>query len=1208
MGRRIKVKLQDSTPARVIFLDEKATEGATLGENVYIPGGAVGTPASIRAWLGVVAAESVVEQNISGTIHHHLLQGLLEGNDHPQYPLKAGTETISGQWNFTQQVRAADGTDDAPAYSFEGDRDNGMYLVGANNVGMATGGDLRWDVNGTRTYQTVYAHIRNYSGLFIENPDYLNAGIELTTITGLDPHNNGIGNMIGLWEVGTGGAFTDRSYGFHIRQTGEVTNEGNLDWYRHTNSVPGILFLRMTREASQIQFADGTAGDPVISFIGDQDSGIYQRVSSELNFSTANTERLRITTAAILPQFPVRVPTTNSATAPTYSFDGDENTGIYRSAADTLAMTTGGTLRWSMTTALITSTLPIQLPTLDLGSTTDTTLSRASAGVLAVEGHNVTTVDQAQTISARYNFSVAPIWSNVVTPSQIVGNVDNYAPTGITDVSHLRLSTDASRQISGITSGVAGRFIFVTNIGAFNITLPHDNSGSSVGNRFWLEGGSTVTIEPDQTRIFWFDATTNYWRLLMAGAGGGSGTVDSVVAGDGIDVDATDPANPIVTVDIIGLTQDSTPDSATDFVMTWDDSASALKKVLLDDLPGGGGGSGQVVRFDFYTADDTWNKPTGFAFGLVIGIGQGGGGASGRLGVAGGGRVGGGGGGGGGRSVLYIQDADIGSSAAINVNGGGTGGAARTTTAQDGANGVAGESTTFGAIFTAGGGGGGTGGTNTGNAAAGTGGTGNAGNGSTGGLGYATAVQTPAALGAGSTGAGGGCGGAGVTAGNADGQGGAGAAGVTAAGGIAPAGSPPGGNGGAGGSGNGYNDGGGGGGSGNGSDVSTTLGGDGGNGGDYGGGGGGGAGSTLLTTVGESGQGGNGGSGFLAVISWMNVGAGTGLVDSVVAGDGIDVDNSDPTNPIVAVDQTFAFTWSGIATFTGSPSIIIDRAAATNRTLRFSTAGSIRWDIRVDAQAEAGSNVGSALDIVRYDDAGSSIGNALTIDRATGQWEFGSNTLNTPAVPAVAWHGDADTGFYRPNANQVGIAAGGIDGVIVTSGAVELGTTAGDHQIRVPAVNDAATPTFCFLSDTDTGFYRIGANNVGFAANAALVFQYGSGFIDHVAAIRETGIISPAQLVANTNNWNPTGLASCSVIRVSTDVSRNLTGIVAQSSGTRITICNIGTTDLVLVHNATSTATNQFLCPGSANFTLNANDSVDIWRDTTSDRWRVVAY
>jgi hypothetical protein len=45
---------------------------------------------------------------------------------------------------------------------------------------------------------------------------------------------------------------------------------------------------------------------------------------------------------------------------------------------------------------------------LNLGHPTDTTLSRASAGVLAVEGHQVPTKDQTATISAVWNFTSTP--------------------------------------------------------------------------------------------------------------------------------------------------------------------------------------------------------------------------------------------------------------------------------------------------------------------------------------------------------------------------------------------------------------------------------------------------------------------------------------------------------------------------------------------------------------------------------------------------------------------------------------------------------------------------------------------------------------------------------------------------------------------------------------------------------------------------------
>lgn len=101
--------------------------------------------------------------------------------------------------------------------------------------------------------------------------------------------------------------------------------------------------------------------------------------------------------------------------------------------------------------------------------------------------------------------------------------------------------------------------------------------------------------------------------------------------------------------------------------------------------------------------------------------------------------------------------------------------------------------------------------------------------------------------------------------------------------------------------------------------------------------------------------------------------------------------------------------------------------------------------------------------------------------------------------------------------------------------------------------------------------------------------------------------ISPAQIVANTDDWNPSGLATAGFIRLSTDASRNLTGIVAPTTARLLWLCNIGAQNLVLKHDVTSTAANRFYCPGSADFTLNANDSVRIVYDLTSTRWRVLA-
>lgn len=101
-------------------------------------------------------------------------------------------------------------------------------------------------------------------------------------------------------------------------------------------------------------------------------------------------------------------------------------------------------------------------------------------------------------------------------------------------------------------------------------------------------------------------------------------------------------------------------------------------------------------------------------------------------------------------------------------------------------------------------------------------------------------------------------------------------------------------------------------------------------------------------------------------------------------------------------------------------------------------------------------------------------------------------------------------------------------------------------------------------------------------------------------------VITPTQLSANTDNWNPPGLARADVIRASTDASRNLTGIVAPVVDRLLILDNIGANDLVLVHNATSTAANRFLCPGDADMTLTPDTDVWLQYDLASARWRII--
>jgi hypothetical protein len=99
-----------------------------------------------------------------------------------------------------------------------------------------------------------------------------------------------------------------------------------------------------------------------------------------------------------------------------------------------------------------------------------------------------------------------------------------------------------------------------------------------------------------------------------------------------------------------------------------------------------------------------------------------------------------------------------------------------------------------------------------------------------------------------------------------------------------------------------------------------------------------------------------------------------------------------------------------------------------------------------------------------------------------------------------------------------------------------------------------------------------------------------------------TGDISPTQIAANTDNYNPTGLSTAAVLRLNTDASRNLTGIAGGTDGRILLLLNIGSFPLVLIDDATSTAANRFQLSGD--ITLNAGEGIALWYDSTSSRWR----
>jgi hypothetical protein len=108
-----------------------------------------------------------------------------------------------------------------------------------------------------------------------------------------------------------------------------------------------------------------------------------------------------------------------------------------------------------------------------------------------------------------------------IAPAQITADQNDYNPAGLAGASVLRLTSDAARDITGLSGGGAGRVIALLNVGEHDLVLKHAHAGSDAGNRFALP--ADMTVAAGAAVLLWYDAADSRWKLLAgAQAGGGA--------------------------------------------------------------------------------------------------------------------------------------------------------------------------------------------------------------------------------------------------------------------------------------------------------------------------------------------------------------------------------------------------------------------------------------------------------------------------------------------------------------------------------------------------------------------------------------------------------------------------------------------------------------------------------------------------------------
>jgi hypothetical protein len=142
-----------------------------------------------------------------------------------------------------------------------------------------------------------------------------------------------------------------------------------------------------------------------------------------------------------------------------------------------------------------------------------------------VDGALLARLAAAETVAAQWLFNAGVRLGQTLTPTQLTGNVNDWAPTDFASAFCLRISADATRQVTGLAGGVDGRLICVVNVGSFTVEFACESASSAAGNRFAasatvaaggnynlraIGGGSGGNVS------FWFyDGTSARWRPFI---------------------------------------------------------------------------------------------------------------------------------------------------------------------------------------------------------------------------------------------------------------------------------------------------------------------------------------------------------------------------------------------------------------------------------------------------------------------------------------------------------------------------------------------------------------------------------------------------------------------------------------------------------------------------------------------------------------------
>lgn len=240
--------------------------------------------------------------------------------------------------------------------------------------------------------------------------------------------------------------------------------------------------IKYNPNTNQLKIGLGAPASPSLSFIGDTNTGIYSPVANSISVAVDGSEKVRVATTSItfgeqISYYPrISIKSISTPTEPSYSWWGNDQTGIFRPANNNVAVSTEGVERMRISnkgtsigigtpirdmyvgrinftkTGPASGSVTVVYPTTDAGNN-----FVGPSGITSAMSYTITDITaNATTVRARINFPTPMPSQNIVVVCHIDStNPNHYTWTAIcagrttTYIDLVCLQQDAAPWVSG---------------------------------------------------------------------------------------------------------------------------------------------------------------------------------------------------------------------------------------------------------------------------------------------------------------------------------------------------------------------------------------------------------------------------------------------------------------------------------------------------------------------------------------------------------------------------------------------------------------------------------------------------------------------------------------------------------------------------------------------------------------------------------------